>query len=206
MSPHEKPKLVAALRDFELDIDPDAEMRSLDLATQQLVVIARALSKQLKLLILDEPTAALTEKETLRLFDRVRRLKDRGVATIFVSHRLGEVFSIADRIVVMRDGRICGDHAASGISRMDVVAEMVGEVRDDLPRRLERNVQAPELEVRELSVFDPVDTGRRRVDDFSLTRSPRRGGWSVWPARRRVRRSCARDLRSVAWSHGAATF
>jgi ABC-type sugar transport system ATPase subunit len=158
----------ATLRDFELDIDPGADMRSLDLATQQLVVIARALSKKLKLLILDEPTAALTEKEAIRLFDRVQRLKERGVATIFVSHRLREVFSIADRIVVMRDGHIHGDHAASDISRMDVVAEMVGEARDDTPRRRERNVQAPELEVRELSVFDPGDTGRRRVDDFSL--------------------------------------
>ena len=127
-----KARARAALRDFELDIDADAEMGSLDLATQQLVVIARALSKKVKLLILDEPTAALTEKEASRLFDRVRRLKARGVATIFVSHRLGEVFSIADRIVVMRDGRIHGDHPAGGISRMDVVAEMVGEMADGM--------------------------------------------------------------------------
>ena len=163
-----KARARAALRDFELDIDADADMRSLDLATQQLVVIARALSKKVKLLILDEPTAALTEKEASRLFDRVRRLKARGVATIFVSHRLGEVFSIADRIVVMRDGRIHGDHAASGISRMDLVAEMVGAVNDEIPRRRERNVQEPELEVRDLSVFDPVDARRAVVEAFSL--------------------------------------
>ena len=163
-----KARACAALREFELDIDADAEMGSLDLATQQLVVIARALSKKVKLLILDEPTAALTEKEASRLFDRVRRLKARGVATIFVSHRLGEVFSIADRIVVMRDGRIHGDHAASGISRADVVAEMVGEMNEGMPRRLERTVQESELEVRDLSVFDPVDTSRARVNGFSL--------------------------------------
>jgi ABC-type sugar transport system ATPase subunit len=166
-----KARACAALGDFELDIHADAEMGSLDLATQQLVVIARALSKKVKLLILDEPTAALTDKEASRLFDRVRRLKARGVATIFVSHRLGEVFSIADRIVVMRDGRIHGDHSASGISRMDVVAEMVGEMADGMTQRRERrerNVQEPELEVRDLSVFDPVDAGRARVNGFSL--------------------------------------
>ena len=150
-----KAKAFAALREFELDIDADTQMGSLDLATQQLVVIARALSKNVKLLILDEPTAALTEKEASRLFDRVRRLKARGVATIFVSHRLGEVFAIADRIVVMRDGRIRGDHAASGVSRMDVVAEMVGEVNDEIPRRRERNVQEPQLEVRNLTSSTP---------------------------------------------------
>jgi len=104
-----KAKAFAALREFELDIDADTQMGSLDLATQQLVVIARALSKNVKLLILDEPTAALTEREASRLFDRVRKLKARGVATIFVSHRLAEVFAIADRIVVMRDGRIVAD-------------------------------------------------------------------------------------------------
>ncbi|HEY6734371.1 MAG TPA: sugar ABC transporter ATP-binding protein, partial [Roseiarcus sp.] len=163
-----KARACAALGDFELDIHADAEMGSLDLATQQLVVIARALSKKVKLLILDEPTAALTDKEASRLFDRVRRLKARGVATIFVSHRLGEVFSIADRIVVMRDGRVHGDHTAGGISRMDVVAEMVGEMADGMTQRRERNVQEPELEVRDLSVFDPVDAGRARVNGFSL--------------------------------------
>ena len=156
------------LRDSELDMDADAEMGSLDLATQQLVVIARALSKKVKLLILDEPTAALTEKEASRLFDRVRRLKARGLATIFVSHQLAEVFAIADRIVVMRDGRIHGDHAVSNISRAGVVAKMVGEMNDGMPRRLERNVQDPELEVRDLSTFDPVDASRARVNGFSL--------------------------------------
>ena len=99
-----------ALAEFGLDVDPEPPMSSLDLATQQLVVIARALAKKARLLILDEPTAALTESESLRLFERMRALKARGVAIIFVSHRLAEVFAISDRIVVMRDGRIRGRH------------------------------------------------------------------------------------------------
>jgi ABC-type multidrug transport system ATPase subunit len=97
-----------ALFGFGLDLDPRVPMGSLDLATQQLVVIARALAKRARLLILDEPTAALTENETLRLFERMRMLKARGVAIIFVSHRLAEVFAVCDRIVVMRDGRDLG--------------------------------------------------------------------------------------------------
>ena len=116
-----------ALADFGLDLDPAAPMASLDLATQQLVVIARALAKRARLLILDEPTAALTENESLRLFDRMRALKARGVAIIFVSHRLAEVFAISDRIVVMRDGRIRGSHAVGAVTRQDVVAEMIGD-------------------------------------------------------------------------------
>ena len=101
-------------------------MGALDLATQQLVVIARALSRRARLLILDEPTAALTEAEAQRLFDRMRGLRDRGVTCVFVSHRLAEVFAIADRILVMRDGRLRGDHLIGETSREAIVAEMIG--------------------------------------------------------------------------------
>ena len=115
-----------ALAGFDIDVDPLLPMSSLDLASQQLVVIARALAKNARLLILDEPTAALTEHESLLLFDRMRSLKKRGVAIIFVSHRLAEVFAISDRVVVMRDGRICGRHNIADTTRGDVVAEMIG--------------------------------------------------------------------------------
>ena len=115
-----------ALTGFDLDVDPSSPMSSLDLAMQQLVIIARALAKKARLLILDEPTAALTQNEFLRLFERMRSLKERGVAIIFVSHRLAEVFAVSDRIVVMRDGRICGEHNVADVSRQDVVSEMIG--------------------------------------------------------------------------------
>ena len=101
-------------------------MGSLDLATQQLVVIARAFAKRARLLILDEPTAALTEGETQRLFEHLRDLRARGVAVIFVSHRLTEVFAIADRILVMRDGRVHGDHAVRDTTREQVVTRWSG--------------------------------------------------------------------------------
>ena len=116
---------------FDVDVDPRARMGSLDLATQQLVVIARALSKRARLLILDEPTAALTETEAQRLFDRMRSLRDRGVACIFVSHRLAEVFAIADRIA--GDARWPPARRPPHrrqTSRGEVVAEMIGGAAD----------------------------------------------------------------------------
>ncbi len=161
-------KARAALLDFELDVDPRREMGWLDLATQQLVVIARALSKDLKLLILDEPTAALTEKESLRLFDRIRTLKARGVATIFVSHRLSEVFSISDRIIVMRDGHIRGDHVANEVSRADVVAEMLGHARGESQSRPARRAGDAALEVRRLKRCLTSAERRVKVDGLSL--------------------------------------
>jgi ABC-type sugar transport system ATPase subunit len=157
-----------ALRDFDLDIDPRAHMGSLDLATQQLVVIARALSKNLTLLILDEPTAALTERESSRLFDRIRSLKARGVAVIFVSHRLTEVFSIADRIIVMRDGRVRGDHLAENVSRADVVAEMLGDAPGEAPSRASHKTNSSALETRRLTVFDESTANRVKVDGLSI--------------------------------------
>jgi ABC-type sugar transport system ATPase subunit len=124
--PQLQAKARAALASFGVDVDPMLEMGELDLATQQLVLIVRALSKNARLLILDEPTAALTDREVERLFDRMRALKALGVAIIFVSHRLAEVFAISDRIVVMRDGRIAGSFVTAETSRDAVVAQMVG--------------------------------------------------------------------------------
>ncbi|MBC8037868.1 MAG: sugar ABC transporter ATP-binding protein [Rhizobiales bacterium] len=156
-----------ALADFDIDVDPLLPMSSLDLASQQLVVIARALAKKARLLILDEPTAALTEHESLLLFDRMRSLKKRGVAIIFVSHRLAEVFAISDRVDVMRDGRICGRHKVVDTTRGDVVAEMIGETVS-----LFENIAAGEfgevaLETRNINVFEIE--GRKRVRALNLT-------------------------------------
>jgi D-xylose transport system ATP-binding protein len=114
------------LSSFDITIAPEARMGDLDLVTQELVVIARALSKNAKVLILDEPTAALTEHEVTRLFDQVRSLCLRGMACIYVSHRLAEVFAIAQRIVVMRDGSVIGEHQVRGTTRETIVKEMVG--------------------------------------------------------------------------------
>ena len=157
-----------ALADFGLTIDAAASMRSLDLANQQLVIIARALSKNAKLLILDEPTAALTEDEARRLFARMRSLSLRGVAIIFVSHRLGEVFEISDRIVIMRDGRVCGTHRTKAVSREKVITEMIGSAKTEIARG-SKSIGAEALSVEGLCVSDPDDDKRLRVKDFSFS-------------------------------------
>ena len=159
----------AALRNFGLDVDPSAQMGSLDLATQQLVIIARALAQDARVLILDEPTAALTEGESHRLFDRMRALREKGVAIIFVSHRLAEVFAISDRIVVMRDGRICGDHRTDDVSREMVVAEMVGDITASGKYPTTQQVGAAALAVTGLRIFDSTTEDRVRVDGLDLT-------------------------------------
>jgi ABC-type sugar transport system ATPase subunit len=167
----DRPMLLArarrVLEDFGLAVESAAAMGSLDLSTQQLVIIARALSKNARLLILDEPTAALTEAEARRLFDRMRALTARRVSIIFVSHRLAEVFAVSDRIVIMRDGRICGSYATAEVSRDTVVAQMVGSIRAPIALA-DRLSGAVALETTDLTVADPADPTRLRVDGVSL--------------------------------------
>ena len=89
------------------EIDPDAQVGSLPIATRQLVEVAKALNRaHVKLLILDEPTAALTETEAQVIFDRLRKLRGQGLHIIYITHRLAEVFEIADRVTVLRDGKV----------------------------------------------------------------------------------------------------
>ena len=112
-----------------VEIDPDALVGSLPIAARQLVEVAKALHRaHVKLLILDEPTAALTETETQILFDRLRNLRSQGLHIIYITHRLGEVFEIADRVTVLRDGKVvlAGQHAAS-IAPAEVVTAIAGE-------------------------------------------------------------------------------
>ncbi len=156
-----------AVAEFGLDVEPETSMASLDLATQQLIVIARALAKKARLLILDEPTAALTESESLRLFDKLRALRARGVAIIFVSHRLAEIFTISDRIMVMRDGRVRGRHVTADVSRQEIVGEMIGVTSGALQRPATSTFGNVALEVRNLRVLDPE--GRARVDGLDLS-------------------------------------
>jgi ABC-type sugar transport system ATPase subunit len=156
-----------ALASFGLAIEPQVPMSTLDLASQQLVVIARALAKRVRLLILDEPTAALTEKEAEKLFDMLRALKVRGVAVVFVSHRLSEIFAIADRIVVMRDGRIRGRHVAADVSRAEIIAEMIGDAAETERGDKATTVASVALEIRDLNLSEA--SGRPRVKGLSLT-------------------------------------
>src|SRR6185437_10896288 len=98
-----------ALDTLGLDIDPDMRVQDLSRTEKSIVAIARALAAEAEILVLDEPTASLPADEVARLFSALRRLRARGVGIVYVSHRLDEVFEIADRIVVLRDGRVVGE-------------------------------------------------------------------------------------------------
>src|SRR5687768_2749744 len=114
------------------DIDPRAPVSSLPVAEQQLVEIGRALAVGCKVIVLDEPTSSLGREDVLRLFELIRQLKAQRHAIIYISHFLEEVKEIADRIVVLRDGRVAGEGAASDLAPADLVNLMVGRAVDDL--------------------------------------------------------------------------
>ena len=119
-----------------LEVRADVALGRLRISEQQLVEIARALSLNARVLIMDEPTAALSQREVERLFTVVNDLRQHNVAMMFVSHRMGKIFRIADRIAVLRDGRLIGVHPKAELGRAAAIAMMVGrEVTDLYPER-----------------------------------------------------------------------
>ncbi|MCV3205062.1 sugar ABC transporter ATP-binding protein [Mesorhizobium sp. YC-39] len=116
----------AQLKRLGLDVSPERKVRTLRIAAQQQVEIAKALTLNAELLIFDEPTAALGGEETELLFKQIRKLKAEGMSFIYISHRLDEIAEIADRVVVMRDGRIVARHERADIPVRTVVEQMVG--------------------------------------------------------------------------------
>ncbi len=124
------------LAQLGLDIDVRVPVERLSLATQQLVAIARALVLQVRVLIMDEPTAALDDWEADRLLGIVRELRSAGVAIVYVSHRLGEVRQIADTVTVMRDGRLVATRPIDDLDDGSLVRHMVGRTMEQLTRRM----------------------------------------------------------------------
>ena len=106
--------------------------RNLSIAQQQMVEIARALSVNARILIMDEPTSALTLNEVAELFQIVRRLREKGTAIVFISHRLEELFEIADRVTVLRDGAYVDTRSMDGVTQDELIRMMVGRTVNDL--------------------------------------------------------------------------
>jgi ABC-type sugar transport system ATPase subunit len=139
-------------------LDPRQPVAELPVAERQIVEIARALSLDARVIVMDEPTAALNQQEVRRLFDLVRQLAARGVSVIYISHRLDEVFTIADRIAVLRDGLLVSLRPVADTTRSQVIREMVGRNIGELYPRRDSTPGEPLLEVRGLS------RGNRLVD------------------------------------------
>jgi rhamnose transport system ATP-binding protein len=140
----------ALFRELEVHFDVGAPVRGLSMADQQLIEIAKSLSVEARVLILDEPTASLSAHEVERLFTIVRRLRDRGVSILFVSHRLDEVFDLCDRATVFRDGRHVITTATSQLTTADLVRHMVGRTVSLFPK-IETPVGDVLLEVKDLT-------------------------------------------------------
>lgn len=157
----------AAMAKLNVEIDLNLPVRLLGIGQRQLLAIARSLVHQARLLILDEPTAALTDAEAELLFQVLKSLQQQGVAIIYISHRLTEVFRLSDRITVLRDGRVIKTAPVTALTPEQAVALMVGrDLKSVFPPRA-RNIGGVRLEVRGATVRDPR-TGADLVRDVSF--------------------------------------
>ncbi|HYF37113.1 MAG TPA: sugar ABC transporter ATP-binding protein [Prosthecobacter sp.] len=153
---------------FQVALDPAAKVGDLGVGQKQLVEIVKALAKDSKILILDEPTAALAEHEVLILLDILRDLRGRGIASIYISHKLDEVFALADRVTVLRDGASVVTKDAKETDKTEVIRHMVGrELGDLFPRRAGVAGEVA-LAVRGLTVTDAEGNPRLRDISFEL--------------------------------------
>ncbi|MDZ4095345.1 MAG: multiple monosaccharide ABC transporter ATP-binding protein, partial [Paracoccaceae bacterium] len=147
---------------------PQARIETLGVGKQQLVEIAKALSKKVKLLILDEPTAALQENDSAVLLDLLLEFKAQGITSILISHKLNEISRVADRLTVLRDGATVSDIAREDITEARIIRDMVG--RDMAHRYPERSPKIGEMlmEVANWNVFHPLHPDRQVIFDLSL--------------------------------------
>lgn len=124
------------LNELGVNVSARAEVGRLGVAKQQMVEVAKALSLDARIIIMDEPTSALTELEIKELFAAIRRLKEQGVGIVYISHRLEELFEIGDRVTVLRDGQHIGTHDVSAVTRAELIRMMVArELREQYPKQ-----------------------------------------------------------------------
>ncbi len=173
--PEMRKRCAEALRRVGLDENPDTVVGALSVGRQQLVEIAKALDKNARILILDEPTAALTAADADRLNALVRSLSEQGVGCLYVSHRMDEVFAVSDRITVLRDGKSVGSGPISNWTKASVVAAMVGrELEADAavaPPRV-KNTSAPSLELENWSMVHPSLPNRYALEEINFALHP----------------------------------
>ena len=139
------------LKQFDAPIDPRQKINRLSIAQQQVVEISKALARNTKVLILDEPTSSLTEHETKMLFKIIRRLKERGLCVVYISHRLDEIFQIGDRVTVLRDGKLVNTTDVNKTNVEEIIRMMVGRKLEDLYGHSAGKINAPILSVENIS-------------------------------------------------------
>jgi putative multiple sugar transport system ATP-binding protein len=161
----------ALLNKVGLAEHPNTLITNIGTGKQQLVEIAKALNKKVKLLILDEPTSSLNEKDSNALLELLKGFKAQGISSILITHKLNEVLKVADRITVLRDGKTVDtlDTKTAKVSEDRIIKAMVGrELTDRFPPRNAR-IGAPVLEVKNWNVFHPLHAERQMIKNISLT-------------------------------------
>ena len=168
----ERQRAVALFQRLDVEIDPDIPCHRLTTAQQQLVEIAKALAFEARIIVMDEPSAALTSHEVERLFEIIRDLQKHSIGIIYISHRLDEIFKIADRVTVLRDGTDVGERPIGQLTREQMIEMMVGrELKDEFPKRSVA-IGPPRLEVSGLSrgrAVRDVSFAVRRGEILALT-------------------------------------
>jgi len=137
---------------LSINIDPKAKMVDLSIASMQMVEIATAISYNSKLIIMDEPTSAITEKEVAHLFRMINDVRDKGVAVIYITHKMDEVFEISDEVTVLRDGRFVGTKPASEMTKNKLISMMVGRELTNFFPKLDVPITDVKLEVKNISL------------------------------------------------------
>jgi len=156
------------LDELHLPLDPHTPIAQLGIGQQQLVEIAKALSQDARILVLDEPTAALTGTEIETLFSILNRLRARGVGMIYISHKLDEVFHLSDRITVLRDGRTVSSAPTATLNEPTVIAQMVGREVGDIFPTADHERGETVFEARHIKVEDPNVKSKLLVNDVSF--------------------------------------
>lgn len=160
-----KAKIKKIADEFKFEIDPDALIEDIPVGVQQRVEIIRALMYDATVLILDEPTAVLTPQETDELLNMMRALKAKGTSIIFITHKLREVKAVADKITIIRRGKVVGT-AAPTATQEELASLMVGRAVDLVPNKAAIKTGATVLEMKDLNIFNTV--GRKIVNNLSL--------------------------------------
>jgi putative multiple sugar transport system ATP-binding protein len=157
------------LRRVGLAENPVTQVIDLGVGKQQLVEIAKALSKQVKLLILDEPTAALNDEDSAHLLDLIRGLRDTGITCVIISHKLNEVLAVADRVTILRDGKTISTLAVEGLREDQIISGMVGRDLDHRFPPHEPRIGAEVFRIEDWTVHSPTQHGRVLVAGATLS-------------------------------------
>ena len=158
----------AILEKYQLDVDPRAIVSNLGVGKMQMVEIAKALSEDAKVLILDEPTSALSKGEVEKLMEILRGLKSHGITCIYISHRLEEFFVITDKVTVMRDGKVITTQLTKDVTQGDLVKYMVGrEMKERFPKG-NRHPGEVIFTVKDLEAVDPNNSARKVLDGVTF--------------------------------------